>query len=228
MEGQLRVSPSHASVGPRLVTAVPPRVLQRRLRDATDVKHHHLERLLDAPARCGDAPRYRELMLWLAAVHGPIEARLEDLDARLDDDLDTRRRRKTHWLRADIAGLGVDGHRDTPWCDRVHRAVSRILPRTAPDAVGVQYVVEGSMLGGRVLADIAGRRLGISAPTDGRFLNGYGADTGRMWRDYWRHGGARLRTVDDVGTAERSAAATFDAVTTAAAALAGADQIRRG
>lgn len=207
--------------------APPPSVLRRRLRDATAAQHEQTERLLDAPSRCVDLARYCEMVRWLAAVHGPLEVHLEALDARLRDDLDTGRRHKAGWLRADLDGLDAERDRDTPpWLGRVRHAMARVRPRTAAEAVGVQYVVEGSMLGGRVLADIAGRQLGVGTTTGGRFLHGYGAATGNMWRDYWRHGAACLHTRADMGAAERSARIAFDAVTVAAAALTVADRVR--
>lgn len=138
------------------------------VREKTRRWHRQVEARLLPAALTGVAPyaRMLESLLWL---HEPWEHRLALLPpSRLGLDLGSRR--KAPLLRADLAELDVA-------CPPP--GLYRHPPRTAT-ALGVLYVLEGSTLGGRVLRDEALRRLG-TVPT--RFLDGYGVDTGRRWRE---------------------------------------------
>jgi heme oxygenase len=50
------------------------------------------------------------------------------------------------------------------------------------EAAGCCYVLEGSTLGGRVIAKHVQARLGARAPRE--FLDGYGAGTGESWQAF--------------------------------------------
>src|SRR5690606_7004565 len=53
-------------------------------------------------------------------------------------------------------------------------------------ALGALYVMEGSTLGGRVIANMIGRQLNMQAETGLAFFNGYGEGTGVMWDKFQR------------------------------------------
>lgn len=48
-------------------------------------------------------------------------------------------------------------------------------------ALGSLYVIEGSSVGGRILARHFGERLGMRPDTGCRFFAGYGERTSQMW-----------------------------------------------
>lgn len=86
--------------------------------------------------------------------------------------------------------------------------------RSAAQALGCQYVTEGSTLGGR---DLARRLDHLFAPgsADGRrFLLGYGAEHGAMWRDFCaaleRCGDTKPRRDEMIATALAAFAAFGD------------------
>lgn len=204
-----------AGSGPT-VPPVDPAASHRRLRTATAPAHERTEAQLDAPHRCERRDTYHELLQWFGVVHEVLEPGLRALDRRLGGRLDTVRRGKLDWLRADLAAFG-----GTPvggWADTVRTAVGGLRPEGVATAVGLQYVLEGSTLGGRVLAAIAGRELGVDQRTGGRFLHGYGTATGRRWREWW-HSLPRLIAPADLPTVEESAHAAFAALEVAATAL---------
>ena len=81
------------------------------------------------------------------------------------------------------------------------------------EVFGSMYVVEGSALGGQVLARGAARRLGLGPEHGAAYFHGWGDATGAMWRDF------RLCLDRAVGSAEpmqaracAGAVATFDAL----------------
>lgn len=207
----------HPTTSGPAAPSVDPVATHHRLRTATASAHERTEALLDAPHRCERRETYHELLQWFGVVHETLEPRLRALDRRLGGRLDTGRRGKLGWLRADLAALGA-----TPpgaWADAVRTAVSGLRPDSVATAVGLQYVLEGSTLGGRVLAAIAQRNLGIDDRSGGRFLHGYGTVTGRRWREWWQ-GVAGLVAPADLPAVEDSAQATFAALEVAANALA--------
>ena len=198
------------------VPSVDPGASHHRLRTATATAHKRTEALLDAPHRCERRDTYRELLQWFSVVHEVLEPGLRALDRRLGGRLDTARRGKLAWLRSDLAVLG--GVPARGWTDTVRAAVGGLHAEGVATAVGMQYVLEGSTLGGRVLATIAERELGLDHRSGARFLHGYGTATGQRWREWW-HGLPALIAPADLPTIEDSAQATFAALEVAATAL---------
>lgn len=145
------------------VTGASPVLVQ--LRAATGKAHQRLEAKLDAIAYLTDTARRSELIRRYAAFH--ISA-----DAALAPQL------------ASVEGLNAAGRRRTPLLIDHAPEVLPIFP--APDdaleALGMLYVLEGSTLGGRmILRALADRGIYDLALA---FLDPYGPDTGKSWRDF--------------------------------------------
>jgi heme oxygenase len=49
---------------------------------------------------------------------------------------------------------------------------------------GSLYVIEGSALGGQVIAPKLARELGLQPGGGASYFHGFGSDTGGMWRDF--------------------------------------------
>lgn len=122
---------------------------------------------------------YTALLSRLYGFHRPFE-----LKAGLEPH-------RTNWLESDLAALGVaaDKRAALPCC--------AAFPETALHEyiLGARYVVEGSALGGRGLARQLDDLLGVGVVAGRHFFSGYGAETGRVWRNYL----SRLEAVPDVG-----------------------------
>lgn len=83
-------------------------------------------------------------------------------------------RRKLHLLDQDLEDLGVEPLADEP----------RVEPfATAAHAMGSLYVLEGSTMGGLVIAAHVRRTLGVSGP-GARYFENYGRDAAERWRAF--------------------------------------------
>jgi heme oxygenase len=147
----------------------------RYLRGETEALHHEAERhvrILDDTATEASYARFLARML---GFHGPIEDRFTGDPALAALGFDARARRKQDLLRHDLAALGVtEGER----CTNLPDTGDVVL------ALGTAYVLEGSTLGGPFILNRMRSRLGHLTGTATRFLEGYGAATGPMWRAF--------------------------------------------
>lgn len=120
---------------------------------------------------------YRALLVRLYGFYLPFE-RAADLDPV-----------RTQWLERDLTWLGLDptSFPGMPRC-------ADLPPLPTPDhRLGALYVVEGSALGGRLLARGLDPLLGPESAEGRHFFLGRGGATGAAWRDYLH----ALATVDN-------------------------------
>jgi heme oxygenase len=162
-----------------------------RLRDETRDEHEAIEAALDWRARASDAASYRH---WIARLHGFHRGWEPAVAAALADPAFFDPRRKLHLLADDLARLGG--------CAAPAAPVAAFA--TPAEALGSMYVIEGSTLGGQLIARHVRATLGFE-PT---YHASYGPAAGRMWR------GFRARIERDVPAADAdvavaSAARTF-------------------
>lgn len=173
------------------------------LRSATRERHERL----DSSLRIGSADAgYADYVAYVAALGGwlrPVEDALwaRDWPASLRPDL---RRDKSARIDRDLAAARAMGEQApaASVCDNLP-AVGR---SRAYDA-GVMYVIEGSQLGGRMMA----KRLRQAWP--GRqfhYMEGYGADLGALWKDFMAFLAEELESQDDVDQAVAGALDAFD------------------
>ena len=166
------------------------------LRAATREAHERLETCLDVLTRCADRTGYIALLADLRSVYAPLEQALDVSAATPIVVPDWPLRRKTGWLEADLAALGVR---------RPAAQAAAELP-AAEDVAGASYVMEGATLGGAVVL----RRLQQvwPAPLPHRFFTAYGAQRGAMWRAFRSHVDTLPLDADaTVAAAERTFAA---------------------
>ena len=89
------------------------------------------------------------------------------------------RRQKTAWLKQDLEELLGGGD----WDKLAFPMIKISDPMSCPLFFGRFYVVEGSMLGGQVIAKHLKAKLGLSEESGLRFYSGYGERTGEMWQE---------------------------------------------
>ncbi|CAH2598676.1 bacteriophytochrome heme oxygenase BphO [Rhodovastum atsumiense] len=181
--------------------------LQARLRRATAPVHAELERLLGLPASVRDIDDYACCLRAHLGLHEPLEAalaRFGDWDAA---GIDLPARRRAAALTVDLRALGHDPA-------QVTRAPVEALPvlPTFHEALGALYVLEGSTLGGRVIARDLRQRLGPDIAAALAFFDGRGDAAGSAWRGFCAalnaHGAAHPDAARRVVTgAQRSFAA---------------------
>lgn len=170
-----------------------------RLRAETRSAHDRIERDLDWTARLASRAAYAGWLAGLAGFHRPWE---EGVAPWLDPGFFAARRRSA-LLVADLAWLGWD-----------RGAIGRIGLCPVPavtgraQALGSLYVLEGSRLGGQVIAREAERRLGVGPQGGCAYFRGHGQPTGRLWQGLQAEL-ARLPEPEEDEAVE-AALATFD------------------
>ena len=84
---------------------------------------------------------------------------------------------KLAWINEDLTVLGAP-----PLTN--YNAYTNISLPTLAERIGWLYVVEGSTLGGRMILKFLNGRLPQLQQNGTRFLEGYGAETGSMWKGF--------------------------------------------
>jgi heme oxygenase len=186
-----------------------PDPLLAALRGATRERHARIESLLrlDAPmplARYGAILRgfHEFLARWEAAVHAALPERLQGwFDAR----------RRGSFTAQDLAWLGTPS--SPPRAEDARRAVDGLPLAGLAALFGSMYVIEGSALGGQVIAPRLERELGLAPGRGASYFHGYGEHTGAMWREFRQRAAAEVGCgAEAVDAACRAAERTFDAL----------------
>jgi len=144
------------------------------LRDSTYPEHQASEKkMLIALKGVKTKEDYVRLLNWLYGFYAPVEKRIR---AYLTKDFfpDMDRRSRSESLLTDIleSGLPVPV---PEYCTELP------LINSFASALGALYVLEGNTLGGRIIAGMISSLLGSAENIT--FFNGYGAETGTMWKN---------------------------------------------
>lgn len=157
------------------MTTDSPASLHHTVRALTRATHEDLERRLDLETGEWTRPKYaaflRATLAVVAPLETPIAALLDGRFAFLDGRPGPAAR-----LRHDLAALAEDADRG---------GVQGTTPRvaTVADAFGAAYVLEGSRLGGRIIAETLESRLGLT-PDQLTYLRPAGPGVGPRWRAF--------------------------------------------
>ncbi|TFY91007.1 biliverdin-producing heme oxygenase [Pseudomonas nabeulensis] len=153
--------------------------LLEALRTGTALLHVALEKRLPFFCERLDAGWYQRLLQAYYGFYAPMEAALSD-SGLIPDGFDPVLRVKTPTLLGDLYALGLDEAAITA----LPRCAELPIFDTPAACLGALYVLEGATLGGQVLRREMAQRLDINADNGGAFLNVYGAETGRRWKDF--------------------------------------------
>lgn len=143
-----------------------------RLRHETRDLHEAVERDVDLDRCLASREAYRALLgRWWGFLCVSEPALGVILDPTFFEP-----RRKIELLRGDLQRLGSSDADigSLPRCNAK-------MPYTEAEALGAVYVIEGSTLGGRIIARRAVQALGADVPVS--FFHPYGPKSGAMWRD---------------------------------------------
>ena len=157
--------------------------LLHRLRTETRDEHDAIERDLDWERRVADRAGYRDM---LARLHGFHLAWEPAVAAALGDPGFFEPRRKAGLLASDLNRLGATGE--------FPRYPRPIAFRGRDEALGSLYVLEGSTLGGQLIARHVAATLGFT----GRYHGAYGPAAGAMWRRFQAYLRAQAEDEDAV------------------------------
>lgn len=151
--------------------------LLERLKLETGPAHERIETAMDLDRRIATRDGYRDLLIRFYGFHAAWE---KAAGAAAPDRDFFERRCKTRLLARDLAALGLDEDEiiRLPQCDP-------LMPLPSSAAVlGSMYVVEGSTLGGAIIAREVERRLGLDAGTGCAYFRSYGRDIAAMWKQF--------------------------------------------
>lgn len=200
--------------------------LMNRLRRETEEHHRQVEALpfFDAlmagtlPIRC-----YVGLLKAMAVVNGVLESALSGAAHPVLASLWREDMRKLPLLQADLASLESHGAADiVPATERTLDLAATMRAWSTARSLallGSLYVLEGSMLGAKVLRQKLARMLGTRGQAGLAYLSTYDAAVADHWRDF----GGRMNAVpldeEDCRTIVEGARATFDGIGRIVAAL---------
>lgn len=158
-----------------------PMTLRDALKYGTRSEHEALESSLDLMRPGFSLPDYHQLLLRYHAFYLAFETFLgrESRRGSLPARFYWTDRRKTPWLQQDLLALSQ--------CEpmqnvQVFEPDLPVLFPTAEHQLGAIYVIEGSMLGGRILSRHFSGSLGLTVERGLRFFFGYGEEAARRWQ----------------------------------------------
>jgi len=146
------------------------------LRQQTEEAHRSLEKdLIGRIKRIASREDYLELLSLMYGFYSAMEDELLPF-LRTHEDVDFSERRKAAWLIHDMETLGKAG--DLKKCG--------VLPsiESQASALGAMYVLEGSTLGGPIIAKMIRQQLGIEGENGFTFFMSYGKDAPVMWQRF--------------------------------------------
>ncbi len=150
------------------------------LRVFTRAEHDRIERILQL-AEPMTLARYAAVMAGFDAFLRAWEPRVQAaLPPRLQPWF--RARRRGGFAAADIAWLHDVAGESAPAPDA--SAVDGLPLDSLPQVLGSVYVIEGSALGGRVIAPQLKARLDLAPGCGASYFHGFGSATGDLWRDF--------------------------------------------
>jgi heme oxygenase len=114
------------------------------------------------------------LLSWLYAYYGPLEDRIKT-QLTPDNFTDIERRCRAGAILRDIDATGV-----AMTAPEICVDVPEI--NSYGQAIGALYVLEGSTLGGRIIAAVLARQLGSENYLS--YFNSYGNETAGMWQSF--------------------------------------------
>lgn len=151
--------------------------LLERLKAETRAEHDRIEIAVDFERRTATLADYRDLLARYYGFHSVWE---EKAEAALVDSAFFQPRRKTGLLERDLAALGLRAD-EIVKLPRCHP----LMPlRDQAAALGSMYVIEGSTLGGAIIARGVERNLGLCPETGCAYFRSYGRDTAKMWKSF--------------------------------------------
>jgi heme oxygenase len=148
-----------------------------RLKTETRLAHERVEEAVNLPARLGSVAAYRALLARLYGFHATWE---KEAGAAIPDRALLNGRLRAPALVQDIRALGLSEEEigRLPECARI------LSDRTLPEALGAMYVIEGSTLGGAVIAKEVKRTLGFQATSGCSFFAGAGRGLMAQWHGF--------------------------------------------
>ncbi|MDB6138888.1 MAG: hypothetical protein JWO94_1960 [Verrucomicrobiaceae bacterium] len=185
------------------------RVITTRLRTETSAIHRQMEDRINMEKRLCSSADYLNLLELFWGLYVALEPRLAALIQGQAWPLEWESREKLRLLEKDLHAMGLAHARiaGLPVCDQ--------LPSLATPGrvLGVLYVLEGSTLGGQQISKMIQQKLGLGSSDGAAFFNGYGAETGAMWKKFGvvlTAGASEVSIEDEIIAAAKETFETFE------------------
>ena len=146
------------------------------LRSGTAAAHEAVEHATGLPDAVADMAGYRACLQGFASVILPLERSLRLVAGWEDYGIDLAERARAPALLADLARLGLEPDGIAP--------AGVPAPADLAGGLGALYVIEGSVLGGRVILDALTARLSADIAGATAFFGGRGPRTGLLWQTF--------------------------------------------
>lgn len=153
--------------------------LASRLRAATRDAHHRIDRHPAlAPLVRSDLQRahYIEVLRAMAWIYKTLDPTFTSALERLCPGDPYRPSSRSRWLAEDLAHLQSDGPLPQPW--------QAPGINTASELVGRLYAIEGSTLGGQVIARQLATSIGVGATSGASMFHGHGEAMSSRWAEF--------------------------------------------
>ncbi|MBS1664402.1 MAG: biliverdin-producing heme oxygenase [Bacteroidetes bacterium] len=150
-------------------------MLTEELKENTQEIHRAAEKkMIAALKQIETTADYIGLLSWLYGFYAPLEGQIKK-QLTEDNFPGITKRLRTEYILWDIQESGSPLP-DSPQCEQMPVIDSFY------SALGALYVLEGSTLGGRIIAGMIVRQLDSTKSLS--YFNGYGAETGNMWASF--------------------------------------------
>ena len=177
--------------------------LAEKIKIQTRAAHQALEKLIVGKIKSIRSLKdYEQLLKMFYGFYQPVESKT---DAYINPSVipDYGLRRKSEHILKDLSAL-----RGQP-VEEVDLATAEIsFIKSAPAALGAMYVLEGSTLGGTIIADMLTRYANVPAASLS-FFKAYGAENQTMWLKFVERLNSYGETNDDAAIIE-GAVQTFE------------------
>jgi heme oxygenase len=154
----------------------------QNLRKQTASSHQKLEDNSLSKALLEEAVSVADYQHYLSALYG-ITVGCEEMLFPVVEDVvpDINRRYRSELIVNDLLATGFSKEQIAAL------PVYKFTSKSASEAMGAIYVIEGSTLGGRVLYKHINKKLAFSAENGASYFWGYGDQTGSMWKSFISH-----------------------------------------
>jgi heme oxygenase len=148
-------------------------MLNEQLKESTQPSHLALEKkMVSMIKRIRTRQDYVKFLKLMYGYYSALEGRVQDYLA----DVEISNRRKAQRLLEDIK------HFESSSTPEVCKDLPPITSHA--EALGAMYVMEGSTMGGKIIAKMIKGQAGIDGPSGFSFFNGYGEDSAKMWEEF--------------------------------------------
>lgn len=152
-----------------------------RLKHATSDAHSRVEEALQLTDDNLDLGRYLRLLTAMRNVHLAADELLDRFKSELAAlGYESAERQRVEWIDLDLKSLG--GTLDSMSPTVASETIEAFRVDDIADCLGMIYVIEGSTLGGQIIAPAVARALSLDPPEGHRYYIGHGPDTGSRWK----------------------------------------------